>query len=573
MIQEDSTCCRRHLDSTRLIPEAIALIRKTKSNTNKIERNELLSSLDDLKITFKRLQSMLDEANQRPAIDFDVSDRLTDEQYFILTGITKDNFGDLCSRIPSSSLRRTQLRSAKQAIGCLLVKLRLGLSNSTLATLFSLPDVKAVSRILESARVSLMDYFVPRHLGFEHISRRDVIDTHTRPLAKRLFTNPGDDKAILILDGTYIYVQKSANNIVQRRTFSIHKGRPLVKPMMIVSTDGYIISAIGPYMADYKNNDASMPKHIMLNNREGVTDWLEPHDVLIVDRGFRDCLPRLSRLGYETYMPAFLKKAEKQLTTTEANLTRFVTKIRWVVESANGRIKTWRFFDHVVPNSMLPIVGDLFSIICALINAYRPLLVRDVANDNKVADIMLSLMNESNKLKEYINSLNNERKSNLKWTQIDANNAVYDFPILSLEQLNDITLGWFQLKQAKRYTMEHLSKDGSFTVQIAKQRTDILRARIQSRHRAAVTYNLYIQYSTAKIEGWYCECLSGGRIIGCCSHIASVLWYLALARYMPKHLRQRSNSYLDILDDARDCSDLSDDDSEEEDSQALYMLV
>ena len=38
-------------------------------------------------------------------------------------------------------------------------------------------------------------------------------------------------------------------------------------------------------------------------------------------------------------MPAFLKQAEKQLTTTEANQTRFVTKISWVIEVANARIK------------------------------------------------------------------------------------------------------------------------------------------------------------------------------------------------------------------------------------------
>ncbi|CAF3140890.1 unnamed protein product [Rotaria sp. Silwood2] len=363
MIREGSTCCHKHLDKNGLLPDAIASIKNMKSNTTAISRDDLLHAFDDLKIAFKRLESILDEANRRPAIDFDDSDRFTDQQYFILMGITKENYKNLCSSIPPTSLRKTELRSANQAIGCLLVKLRLGLNNSVLATLFSFPDERVVSRVLESARLSLMDHFVPKHLGFEHISRRDLIDQHTRPLAKQLFSNPGDDKAILILDGTYIYVQKSASNILQRRTFSMHKGRPLIKPMMIVSSDGYIISVVGPYLADFKNNDSSMTKHIILNNREGVTDWLQPNDVLIVDRGFRDCLPLLNSLGYETYMPAFLKKTEKQLTTTEANQTRFVTKIRWVVESANGRIKTWRFFDRVMPNSMLPIAGDLFSIV------------------------------------------------------------------------------------------------------------------------------------------------------------------------------------------------------------------
>ena len=91
----------------------------------------------------------------------------------------------------------------------------------------------------------------------------------------------------------------------------MHKGRPLIKPMMIGSTDGYIVSAMGPYLADTKDNDASIIKHILLNNREGVVDWLHPSDILIVSRGFRDCLPLLNGLGYETYVPAFLKESRQ----------------------------------------------------------------------------------------------------------------------------------------------------------------------------------------------------------------------------------------------------------------------
>ena len=82
-----------------------------------------------------------------------------------------------------------------------------------------------------------------------------------------------------------------------------------------------------PSLADSKNNDPSMTKHIVLNNREGVTDWPQPNDVLVVDRGFRDCLPLLNSLEYDTYMPTFVKKTEKQLTTAEANQIRFATKV------------------------------------------------------------------------------------------------------------------------------------------------------------------------------------------------------------------------------------------------------
>ena len=103
-----------------------------------------------------------------------------------------------------------------------------------------------MSRILESANSALTQYFVPKYLGFHHVTREQVLEQHTRPLTQQLLANDNANKAIIILDGTYVYVQKSANNLLQRRTYSLHKGKPLVRPMMIISTDGYIISVMGP---------------------------------------------------------------------------------------------------------------------------------------------------------------------------------------------------------------------------------------------------------------------------------------------------------------------------------------
>ena len=45
---------------------------------------------------------------------------------------------------------------------------------------------------------------------------------------------------ILILEGTYVYVQKSNNSSMQRRSYSLHKKRSLVKMMMVVSSNGEI---------------------------------------------------------------------------------------------------------------------------------------------------------------------------------------------------------------------------------------------------------------------------------------------------------------------------------------------
>lgn len=33
------------------------------------------------------------------------------------------------------------------------------------------------------------------------------------------------------------------------------------------------------------------------------------------------------------------------------------------------------------------------------------------------------------------------------------------------------------------------------------------------------------------IQGYYCTCKSGARILGTCAHIANVLWYIGYARH------------------------------------------
>jgi hypothetical protein len=116
-----------------------------------------------------------------------------------------------------------------------------------------------------------MQNFVPKHLGFQHISHQELCLHHTTPIAKKLFTSDDNpDQAVLILDGTYIYIQKSHDYEFQRLSYSLHKNRPLVKPMMVVASDGYILNVMGPYVADYHNNDASITKHMLSQNAEDI---------------------------------------------------------------------------------------------------------------------------------------------------------------------------------------------------------------------------------------------------------------------------------------------------------------
>ena len=103
--------------------------------------------------------------------------------------------------------------------------------------------------------------------------------------------------------------------------------RNLLKPMMIVTTTGYIVAAIGPDLADGRNSDAKILNHIIGTDTQDIKTWLQDDDIMIVDRGFRDSAGVLSNLGIQMQMPSFLQKGQSQHTTEEANSSRLVTKV------------------------------------------------------------------------------------------------------------------------------------------------------------------------------------------------------------------------------------------------------
>ena len=98
-------------------------------------------------------------------------------------------------------------------------------------------------------------------------------------------------------------------------------------------------------------------------------------------------------------MSHFLNKSQKQHTTEEANESRLATKVkmflkktgRWVVESANCRIKKWKVLSNIMPNSQIPYVGDYVKIVCSLCNAFRPPLVTSTDSDKVIAKHMMAL--------------------------------------------------------------------------------------------------------------------------------------------------------------------------------------
>ena len=158
----------------------------------------------DIQLLLSRWQMLYQDKKR---LDFDNSHSMSDNEYRVLTSLSKSQFDDLIGRISPARIRNSSNRSIRTAVGILLCKLRLSLSNQLLAILFELPDKKTVSRTIESARTALISEFVPFNVGFNHISRREIIDQHTTTIARQLMCDNDNDTAVLVIDSTYIYIQ------------------------------------------------------------------------------------------------------------------------------------------------------------------------------------------------------------------------------------------------------------------------------------------------------------------------------------------------------------------------------
>ena len=132
-------------------------------------------------------------------------------------------------------MRNSSVRSVRAALALFLVKMRLGMSNRVLSSLFRLQSKRVVSRIVHQVAEALLKDFVPYHLGFQHIDRETVLQHHQTSISSQLMTDH-DDQVIIVMDGTYLFIQKSSNNSFQRRSFSMHKYRNLIKPMITTAT-------------------------------------------------------------------------------------------------------------------------------------------------------------------------------------------------------------------------------------------------------------------------------------------------------------------------------------------------
>lgn len=516
-------------------------------------KQECRLSKDEASTVIEYLIGTIKEFRGARRLDFETSLNLSDDDYLMWTGWKKDQFDQMANSL-QTGINESPNRTKREALAMYWIKLKTDLSFNQIASLFALRDPdssgrRVVSDAFHAIAASLDKNFTPNHLGV-HLLSPDQAKVHNTVYSKTFF----GDKPTTIWDGTYLYLQKSGNYSRARKTYSMHKHRPLAKFMSVVLPDGYVLDVIGPFYSDGHNNDAGMTKKILDDEGFGLLNWMKSNSnqVIVVDRGFRNVLPDLENLGIQAHMPS-IDVGKNQPTTQSANNSRLVTKVRWVVEAYHGRFKKFRFFDNRQPTAHLQVLRECLRSTTAALNAFRPPIfdtITDQEYHQKIADRMWAIKSgPENPLFELVEKGAYSSRGK-KWegkeadeTALGEPDIMTNFPTFpKLEQSvieEEVTFGTYQLKQARHYTDEHMEETGRFELFLHQRAAGLLRGRLQSRHKSSTKYFVWVQHDTTKITGWYCQCKAGMRTLGCCAHVATIIWFLGYGRhhgYKPSRL-------------------------------------
>ncbi|KAJ8720634.1 hypothetical protein PYW08_006099 [Mythimna loreyi] len=243
LISENSRVCNEHLQE-----DLWHLLAVQQNNISEFTAAHIVRAL-----------SILTTHVTTDVLNFAQYQTISPNEFHTWTGLTHDQYTDLLANTPSLNDRRNK----NVILAAVLVKLRTGDPNARLATILRTSE-SSFARMLKTGRITLMQDFVPLHLGFDHLSREDVARRNLT-VPDNLFGNPdsppNERKAITICDGTYIYIQKSSNYFFQRKSYSNHKYRNLLKPFLFVCCDGHIIEVSGPHAATTSDSQFVNTEH------------------------------------------------------------------------------------------------------------------------------------------------------------------------------------------------------------------------------------------------------------------------------------------------------------------------
>lgn len=246
--------------------------------------------------------------------------------------------------------------TAKQELELVLMKLRLGVPNHLLATLFAVSS-GTCSQVINT------------WIRFLAIELRPLIFWPDPETLRKLLPPSLASKFPRLrctIDCTEIFIECPRDLQLQALTWSDYKKHNTAKLLVAIAPKG-MISFVSKTWGGRTSD-----KYIVASS--GFVDLLDPGDVVLADRGFpiqEELLIKQARL--EIPPPG---SGVEQQTAAAVRKTKKVANARIHVERAIGRLKWFAILKNTLPISLVPQVDDIVTICAALCNLLPPLVTK-----------------------------------------------------------------------------------------------------------------------------------------------------------------------------------------------------
>lgn len=167
--------------------------------------------------------------------------------------------------------------------------------------------------------------------------------------------------------------------------------------------------------------------------------------------------------------------------------------------------------------------GRFFRIACAVLNFQESIAF--TFTDRKL-DFATRALKNAKKVNPLFKKLKDGNFLGLQGWRLRDAEVVSGFPKLSLDEIETITCGPYQVAIALRYIKYHM-KDGRFKIRLHEKFPNIIRCQLPSRMESTEKRSAFVEFDWRKkgpaaVTGYYCMCKSGPRTSGSCGHVAAV---------------------------------------------------
>lgn len=253
---------------------------------------------------------------------------------------------------------RQRKLSMKEEFVIVMLKLRLGLDNSTLAVLFGV-SVGHVSTLF-STWINFLAQILDSVVKWP---ASEKVRKHM-PLSFKLKY----PKTTSIIDCTEVFIQKPKNCSAQASTWSNYKSHNTLKALVAIQPNGAFT-----FVSKFWSGNISDRK-ITIESK--YLNHISPGDEVMADRGFqiRDLL---TLKGAYLNMPPFTHEKRngkgRVLTSKQILETRKIASLRIHVERAIRRLKSFKMLGGILPLNMKNLSSAMLRVAAAFCNFLPPL--------------------------------------------------------------------------------------------------------------------------------------------------------------------------------------------------------